>query len=91
MADVHFTITAAPISGAPVYGGKPRGETVSNGGTSSLVMAAGEVCRAKAVSGASYVNLGGATPAAGTGFYLAEGDVIDMIADAGDRPKSANV
>ncbi len=88
MASVHFAFVSAMQGNAPAYGGQPAGETESGGGATTITMGNAQVCRAKAISGASYVRLGGTSGTAATaanGFYLAEGDEITLFGSAGDQ------
>ena len=93
MASVHFAFTNAMKGIAPTYGGQPVGETETDGGATTATLGNDQVCRAKAISGASYVRLGGdstVAASAANGFYLAEGDVIDLHGSAGDKARQDN-
>lgn len=92
MAEVHFAFTTAMNGIAPTYGGQPRGEAESGGGTTTLEAGNNEVIRAHAVSGASYVRRAPGTTAASAsnGFYLAEGQTIDLHGAAGDQATQAD-
>lgn len=89
MASVHFAFTAAMDGITPTYGGQPSGETESGGGATTMALGNNQICRAHAISGASYVRLGGGTGAAtaANGFYLAEGGTIDLHGSAGDQAR----
>jgi hypothetical protein len=65
------------------------GETETGGGATTAELGNGQICRAHAISGASYVRLGGGAGAASAanGFYLAEGQTIDLHGSAGDKAR----
>ena len=86
MALIHVEFTTPMKGNAPVYGGQPRGETISAAsGTTTAALGNNQVARVKAVSGDSYVKLGGgAVTGASDGFYLGEGDTIDLCGSPGD-------
>lgn len=89
MASVHFAFVSAMKGIAPTYGGLPVGEIETGGGATTATLGNDQICRAHAISGASYVRLGGGTGAAtaANGFYLAEGRTIDMHGSAGDQAR----
>ena len=93
MASVHFAFVTPMMGIVPTYGGGPVGETETDGGSTTAELSNGQIVRAHAVSGASYVRLGpsgGAAASAANGYYLAEGRVIDMHGSPGDVAYQAN-
>lgn len=88
MASVHFAFVNAMQGITPAYGGQPQGETETGGGATTMTLGNKQVCRAKAISGASYVRLGGSGSAtAANGFYLAEGDELTLFGLPGDTAR----
>lgn len=87
MAEVHFSFTNAMQGITPTYGGSPSGESTSGGGSTTATLGNAQIVRAVAVTGASYVRVGkssGAAASASNGFYLAEGQSIDLHGSPGD-------
>ena len=77
---VFASVTTRP-NGPRVYGAFRSAENVTTSGTNAATTGtaqAGDVARVKAITGACYVGTAGAAAVNGAGWYLAEGDVIDL-------------
>ena len=88
MAEVVFSFgKAAHAQGSGILAGQPRVTEAESGGSATTATAnTGDICRAKATNGNSYVAVAppGTAVTSANGWRINDGDVIEMACQPGD-------